>query len=502
MDINNATAVARQHHHQQQQQSQSQQTQPQPQQTPQYTTVGSIWKTQQQPLQPPARRGRTLKTLYQYKSESPSAAAQQYSPLQQNSDRAVSPPSRLLLQRPEQDVYDMFGPALQARASTSSPAVPNVVVSTRRCVDADIDSEVEVEDDDDDCEEDNEAERSLRQMNNIKAWSNLASYANPMQRAARKLIDSHRPSSDNCHRAPPPPVATPLRLQMNSKAARGSQPLQSDGAEEYGDRKQAFRFHPEAPAWGPQRSQDASRSSVLSNGPGAPAPLTAGPPGVRHSASSFQSTIQKTAGLDNITMPNTYNNLSQQTQKPLAPVGPSGMGRWPPAPIGSGRGTAPSSSVFGTGQKSSGLKLTDTLTAEEAATFYPNGFPANFSPATEPVSRDWTHLLDQHCPGYAPARLAQLYSWFYSGNGMIHKTFQQAVSERNHRELAGTLDGAYKEPPVSHYRVANRLMSVEEASEIPTHEHAAPLLSMVFQTLANRPEFSKNTKVSGYDGWA
>jgi len=184
-----------------------------PQSTPprQYTTVGSVYNPQPQPLQPPIRRGRAAKPLFSYNSEStPSHPPPRYTPLQQNSDRAISParvPPWILSFLSSDHAYGLLAydsreetlagngaPQPLAEASIMRDGDTGVIRqqvakrNARTVVDTAADSDGEV---------DERITGAISRMN-INSLVNLASYPNPMQRAAQKKLASHR--------APPEPL--------------------------------------------------------------------------------------------------------------------------------------------------------------------------------------------------------------------------------------------------------------------------------------------------------
>lgn len=187
----------------------------------QYTTVGSVYNPQSQPLQPPIRRGRTVKALFPFKSESPAGPSMlQYTALQQNSDRAVSPvhmdphalPSSMTITRQERQVLQKFGVAVPSihQPSTMPSRLQSPFPSTAgpaRYANSRLDSTVDafadpVSDDNstmfanahaDSDNESDEADTKPISAMNFNSLTNLASYPNPMQRAAQKVLASHRP---------------------------------------------------------------------------------------------------------------------------------------------------------------------------------------------------------------------------------------------------------------------------------------------------------------------
>lgn len=213
-----------QHQHQFQLQHQQQPSAAQQSMSPlprQYTTVGSVYNPQSQPLQPPVRRGRTVKGLFPYKSESPAGPPQlQYTPLQQNSDRAVSPlrpdleplPSVLaaatVQERQALQRFDVTSSHMHQATSIPSsmwpPATNNAStarqISNRLANDMGSIADSTIDDNSvmrantraSSDHESDKAEAKLLDMN-FNSLTNLASYTNPMQRAAQKVLASHRP---------------------------------------------------------------------------------------------------------------------------------------------------------------------------------------------------------------------------------------------------------------------------------------------------------------------
>jgi hypothetical protein len=184
-----------------------------PRSTPprQYTTVGSVYNPQPQPLQPPVRRGRAAKPLYSYNSESTtSQPPPRYTPLQQNSDRAISParvPPWVLSRLTSSHAYEL--PTYDCREEAPAGSRPpqlltessimrdgNIGIIRQQVAERDNETVV---DETVDCDEevDERITGAISRMN-INSLVNLASYPNPMQRAAQKKLASHR--------APPEPL--------------------------------------------------------------------------------------------------------------------------------------------------------------------------------------------------------------------------------------------------------------------------------------------------------
>lgn len=278
---------------------------------PTYTTAGTIYNpNSSQPLQPPTRRGRSLKwtsggaysdlsllprSLFaslQAKSNGRSSPypAAQYTPLQQNYDRAANPISK--------NGYFDDMPSRWSGAS-ASPAPEGDDLMSYIPSDRDHDGDDEDEDEDDGID-------SIMMNMTVKSLHNLASYPNPNQKKAQKALLrpvkprlnlqntagandmsvqpwDPRPSTDPLYdrswvkprQSNSDSVASQMMAQaeLQSITQRGQRegqtpPLNSDSAEQN-------------PAW------------LTHTALGAPRPLTAGPPGQRqYRASTFKSTFK------------------------------------------------------------------------------------------------------------------------------------------------------------------------------------------------------------------
>jgi len=127
---------------------------------------------------------------------------------------------------------------------------------------------------------------------------------------------------------------------------------------------------------------------------------------------------------------------------------------------------------------------------------------ANDVPDTKKADDEWFHnrlaivecqdnpFLVQSRPEFQFERKERINKLWYGGNNMYSTTFDVAVAEHYHRCVTHTVCAPYQEPPKNQGKVEHRPLSVQDASIIPTSEHAVPLVSMAFQALANRPEIS------------
>ncbi|RYP33390.1 hypothetical protein DL767_004795 [Monosporascus sp. MG133] len=485
--------------------SQEQQQQP----TQIYTTVGSVYNPQAaQPLQPPARRGRTIKwpptphsesthshlpksTLnalpyrnnISHISQSPPTTLNNfhhYSPLRQNFDRAVNPcgsPAPHHIPSQDSDIHLRTAMILPNMSRGNSPGATTAVGSDKH------DGTNMYSDYD----EDVEGVEHLKQMS-VKTLTNLASYLNPMQKAAQKLLSRARPIA----------AATPTYAQ-----ARQS-PLPPPG----------FTGPPQKNTIGPgfQARRPSTPSASLLQGAGVPQPLTAGPPGQRHYRTSalestfgaMQNSFRRTPGLDdNGSMPNPYNEQIHRRHLVYSGDGESspsfGSERAPSRQkvFGLDRAAMLEAAAMGLDKPKEQTKskiLADTLGAEEVDKWYPGGIPTEFNYDTMVVPEDWTkdYPLDntherRRVESFA-THMDRTIRHFYSGTDMSNKTIAEAIEEKNRRVLKRTLGVIGGERSKTKGKIENPKIAIEDAIKIPAHEHVKPLLSMALQTLANLQE--------------
>ncbi|KAI1129330.1 hypothetical protein F5Y10DRAFT_264322 [Nemania abortiva] len=457
-----------QHQHQQQHQLSAAQ---QPTPPRQYTTVGSVYNPQSQPLQPPVRRGRTVKSLFPYKSESPAGPPQlQYTPLQQNSDRAVSPvridpnslPSTLTVTPQERQILRKFGYMIpNIPQPTTMPGglhspIPNDD-STARYIDSRLASSIDsfadsIADDttmlanahanSDDGSDG--ADTKLISAMNINTLTNLASYPNSVQRAAQKLLASRRPR-------PGPATASHVSDSQPTLCHAGAEPL---------------ALLAEYQAYMPTNSKV----------PGAPAPLTAGPPGVRQlrPATFDQDVLQRPREFDDENpVINPYHTLPINHQLSGLSLQDESVS---PAPTA---GTMDDDADNYNNDHY--VRIFDTLTADEARSFYPDGLPLNFNLHTQFDFYDWESerlkkvenplgwYLNQN-EDFWTQRSQFIRNHFYSGVNKYNKAFNVVLSEYKHRSVAQLVGRPYKEPPSNHGKVINHEIPVSDASLMPTSE--------------------------------
>lgn len=286
-----------------------------------YTTAGTVYNPQSsQPLQAPARRGRFNKWANGVQSDlsllpksvlaslpmragARVPAFQQYSPLQQNYDRAISPGpfadhDHQLAKMPAENAH------LRAVDHTMYPAP---------LFDGSAEDKENVADDSEDVDSDSDFGMDPLMGMTVKSLHNLASYPNPNQKRAQKALlrgtkpfpnglgmasRSQTPANPVYNRpiGSPPKDEGPLfdiqrscqpdpsalrRMQVNGRSGVhvSRDNTSSRKPPGFNARDRAFDFTPS--------------SSALAAGPGAPRPLTAGPPGQRqYRPSTFESTFK------------------------------------------------------------------------------------------------------------------------------------------------------------------------------------------------------------------
>ncbi|RFU81879.1 hypothetical protein TARUN_317 [Trichoderma arundinaceum] len=312
---------------------------------PTYTTAGTIYNPgSSQRLQPPTRRGRMLKynpdtagfslekthrvTLpgVPFNSSLGAVIAQitqtsnQYSPLQQNYDRAVSPINNpdhepgMSFQAPQTRHGYGSGPLSSPAANNEAP--PASIFDGMKGKAAAID--VSSSDDEDDT-----VNSALMNMT-VKSLQNLASYPNPSQKSAQKAllrgarakagsnlggpsrlstpstyrnnspVGGRAPSSDEMSSRLRHALSDPTAFRIFGREARSSARLVTSEA----GPSASYQYTAESRFSTPSINSDntdpnSSTPMTFATSTGAPKPLTAGPPGQRqYRPSTFESTFK------------------------------------------------------------------------------------------------------------------------------------------------------------------------------------------------------------------
>jgi hypothetical protein len=485
-----------------------------------YTTAGTVYNPTAPPLQPPSRKGRASRwtppsqaelallnksvlASFSYKPyRSPPTTAsslKHYTPLQQNSDRAVEP---------------LVGPSASGRTlsesssslslnSAPSQGKANSFITNGRFLD-----EMRLTDDDKDEEE-------LVRMNNlpVRTITNLASYPNPSQKLAQKALDRARETFKSA--AETDPSSTPNFSRQGPQRLEGSG-LRSASAS-------LDRDFPATSGWISKHDplSNGTRSGVLSSGPGAPQPLTAGPPGQRQYKPStleatfraLQSGTQKVSSftigeslLDNDPSLMSMGKLESVTalSRPQSP-GQAPISVNDCFEVGMPAHNPITNMVLRHDSAQSRRRTYDTLSAEAVRGYFPDGFPPDIGPPTVPLlSNSAGRPEGRFLPTPEELRLRDARSKiaFYSASQDMTKTLDMRIAEAQGRlrdlelginttrersaarnaEIDALLNFPTLGQPIGQPR---NDIQVEVANAMPTHELATPLINMAFSTLLN-----------------
>ena len=451
---------------------------------PVYTTVGSIYNpSKTTTIQPPTRRPRarrypttfpaptgqeayadspasmlaalSLKDRDYTISPAPRPSTPQYSPLQQNLDRAASP--RLMTNQAITSFADL-GMSAPSIRSGNEPA-PTPLGFNFDILDKHLGTAI--------CDTDSVASEETLATGKIgvKGLANLASYPNPMQKAAQKLLAKARLAHLGLPRTP-----TPSSLHTPLDSGNGG-------------------------------AMSASSS-------GAPRPLTAGPPGHRHFRPSTLDGTSRAAKAEEIDIAqrvSTLDHLDVLEEIHRLRV---------EAASGDSHGTMnirfPLTDYSGSAHTRDGLQLShhmtssirravptpqppvlqlstpraenceyrDTLPINKIEEFYPHGLPSNY----RAVSRQ--------------SQRGDLNQRFYAGaDGLVRNTHRivREHDRRCHKNRVGVIgDGRerFRQHPDSSANGQLEPIDVRDANRMDDSVHAAPLLNMMLESLLRYRENS------------
>ncbi|KXX82606.1 Pyrimidine-specific ribonucleoside hydrolase RihA [Madurella mycetomatis] len=460
---------------------------------PTYTTVGSIYNPKTAtPLQPPTRRPRTrqypqplrsstgepilpfpdallsmlsLKGKAPVSSPSTTATLQQYSPLQQNYDRAVGPMS-------EQE-----NSITAAGMSTLNARSGNLLSPTR------------LGGDDSVAFEDTLASSHIT----VKGLTNLASYPNPMQKAAQKTLAKARTGNPSLGRPDTSSSLSSVTPDLDK------------------DRLANHAFGATAAAVGP------------------PKPLTAGPPGQRQfKPSTFEATSRVLRQEDqapqvlpaskvfhftsptdilynsgpSLTTELDFNNLTADVAQ-LARFSPEGEDYGPVLPISSSLlefppfpGSIPITMAAEDPSRTE-RKVYDTLPLGRIKEYFPDGLPSNYNGQYTPIPENWQEkypLKEFMFPQEPPSGLtSKINRQFYAGAEGLVRDMERIAGDRDYYytgnnagvigEERSRLRGRQSERISIRWQVQLPTLTIEEANNISASDHAKPLIDMALATL-------------------
>jgi len=420
--------------------------------------------------------------------------APHYSPLQQNYDRAVSPSEE------EENSFlaevGMSAPSI--RSGNLPPTGLGILhgTSVKQSSTAFGDSDSVVSED---------ALASSRIT--VKGLTNLASYPNPVQKAAQNTLARARTA--------------------NLPFQRSDTPLSVYGA------------------------PGLSKERVVSGGTGVigtPQPLTAGPPGQRQFRPSTFEGAARALGRDQENPSPTLVPDAGEYQPDLAPSGPypaSLVEFFTSENIGTTKSTDGSTqshkeiyhtdNVFGiqrafghtfpdeyiqshmavdphlspTSKKQAERRIPyDTEPAQGVAKYYPNGFAKDLGRKSRAMSEyDYgDYSSSQRTHGTASELPADMNRRFYAGTGALAKSLDQVVREHENCSLKNKIGvigegrDRFRTPHANRTGRDSQVLlphlSVEQANNTHDSLHAEPLVSMAFATLLRHKEESETNKSS------
>lgn len=524
----------------------------QPLQQPTYTTAGTLYNPQSAaPRQPPARRGRASrwplvvpsdlsafnpsllggKLSRRHRSPTTTASTlRHYSPLQQNHERAVDPShhhqhqKRSISISPVNMSLSTSFPELprplvgdNSRIDDTFPGLPrSLVACIKQNGDASLNDENKDQGDGDD-----ELERLLNLP--VKTLTSLASYSNPHQKAAQKILDRARVTTKTAAEASRASTPNPFRQGLDGASAQSSS---------YGLGRESSEYFSRVPR--NTHINSSARSSVLSNGPGAPQPLTAGPPGQRQYKASTLDGPLRALNANAQKPPSSTFNESHLSNNPVAlpnmDFRPSFMTADPPNPTeqqARGLRKIGGPQAFQTSVRNSNTtggeypwernpsfpptlwvsEPTETRTPEQIQEYYPGGGPSNYNPNNIiSVADHDTSLplmmgaIDRRSYPNLEARRqsdARHRAAFYWKKETHLKVFDEVTQEFDQKLLnrqlgvsdSTKLSAARQvefDPTFGSSDVGKVLnISVTFVDQMQTHEVAKPLLNMAFTTLSN-----------------
>ncbi|UNI24221.1 hypothetical protein JDV02_009987 [Purpureocillium takamizusanense] len=549
---------------------------PAPQQ-PTYTTAGTIYNpNSSQPLQPPARRGRSTKwnvgvnqtelclfpkavlaglTMKAVANGRASTGMQQYAPLQQNSDRAVSP-----LSTSEHGSMGIALPSQTPRLNTGNHSTTqthslaqkenvNASETTKERLDNTVDGDGNglvgstTEQHAEEADDDHAGPPAHLLSMSINGLKSLASYPNPCQKDAQKLL---KPTVDlaapkaltapvlgfpaaGTQKVPPKDEVTGVRGPPGLTLLR---PSHIDGVSNVtATQNKLFPIsmtRSPSPASGLENVMTPPSSASASSTRSGPAPLTAGPPGQRQYRPLAYDSMVKTfqSGLETMEQPLEYvegtgnsNNASAGAE-----MVDSGLGANIPRAYSLPE-TFTTASLIQTPPPSSEAVCSDepsepkkkSLLAELVETSEPDGSPVrnNTGISAYVDGPAWDQGYD-YAAYYAQAR--QRYGggyylssvdasgqrgsiWndsqlrtergWYAGSHLLGKTMEEIVAEENYRKRRCVFGAIGDGRPKPSGKKEYPRISIEEANSITTPEHAEPLLRMMYGSLLQAVEEGK-----------
>jgi hypothetical protein len=382
-------------------------------------------------------------------------------------------------------------------------------------------------------DEDDDSDFNMNPLLNmtVKSLNNLASYPNPNQRRAQKAlygrIKPTVPGHGLANRAsapsspPPPRIHSPVFSKeghvvkpMLPTAQSDSSLLRQDNLAVEPERDGHFLADKKAGFWPARETRGGFPSMPTSQtpGPGAPRPLTAGPPGQRqYRPSTFESTFRALHNNTTVQTPSTDDEdavmIARQTMLQagiddvdlaedtfLSPLGihmPSS-----PAPFTSQSFGRASNSMINSrlsfltegmsnAETTSGLFGSQVPEAQSIPTVdYYNSQVydgAKYRPSLQ-TSGHFQPGTDRLSEAALKARNQRIDRFWYEGTDLLGKSHEEVLTEAHQRKMAqklGAIGDGRPQKPRDQYKP----IIIEDANRMSVAEHAQPLLNMALAAL-------------------
>lgn len=546
---------------------------------PTYTTAGTLYNPgSTQPLQPPTRRGRSFKwpapgqhldlTLLPKPTLAPLPlkfggggrpttypSLQRYSPLQQNYDRAASPPSEI-----EQTAMLSMNATSMRSTNLPTPLPPSAAAILFPDVDQDRSEERGTSASDGDNVDDDDSFNGPLSNMAVKSLQNLASYPNPIQKKAQKaLLRGAKPKMNNHSTGAGSNISSSrFSVQGNNSFGNfqdvGGRPpstLRSVLSDPSVLRRAHMEGWPKATDFNraPTAVSTMSRlpspvsagdgadmriptPTTLASGPGAPRPLTAGPPGQRqYRPSTFESTFKALNSNSSQSTHITDEDVVSITEQTLRTAGIDDIA------LSSDSFSSPDGAFAVMNSQPQSTCLLQPLAEEfndnhldvahdleqdnSGEIFAADSFQAtdliapsiwnlqlkalnhcswsNVTPSFRARFKEGTDRLNEKEIGVRNMRNDRCW---YAGCDFLDETAVTAFSEAPHRQTLNSLGVIGDRRPVRNNE--RRFVDIAEANRTPVSEHAEPLVNLALASLVRNAEEASHQQarlVGSPDRW-
>ncbi|KAH7158119.1 hypothetical protein B0J13DRAFT_189017 [Dactylonectria estremocensis] len=520
-----------------------------------YTTAGTPYNPgSSQPLQPPTRRGRSLKwasggaqgnlallpksflaTLPLKTGIGRTPSVHQYTPLQQNYDRAVTP-----FNDPDHLSANMSATVPSLRHGNTPPGLSSLF--------SELDQDKYVGGGESDGS-DNESDFGTDPLMNmtVKSLHNLASYPNPTQKRAQKaLLRGAKPASNGLsetilNRASSSPLSLSFcQPEILKKPAASPTTLRPTQSDPFGPRKvqddvhlktgfgrsstvqleasplhEVARFGNLAKPMPTATSASMLAAPSMASGLGVPLPLTAGPPGQRqYRPSTFESTfkaLQTNSKPQNGENDEDEEDMAVVSQHTLLQAGIDDLGFLSDSASSVYKLTEPSSPephpmatlkpmVSFTDDVFMGTSDQHGFAAYQGPRYHSRVALPNWIWPSEPLSTNWTPRPARMAGPWKPGtdrlteeevavRHEKINRHWYAGADFLGKAMDDVVDEAHQRKM-GTTFGAIGDGRPMKIKEQYGSINIAKANRMSVAEHAHPLLNMAFASVLRHVERS------------